>query len=407
MNKENIKIGALFFLAALLAVIVVRCKNPKVASDYFTPEVLATHFNGEQFVGSETCKECHSAIYESHLKTAHFNTSAPANAERIKGSFKEDANTVNLDDVRLVMEENNRAFYEHTIPKWGGGKKSVQKMDIVIGSGVKGQSYLTWDLDRLYQLQVSYYTPTDSWINSPNFPSRSTERPITDACLKCHATFANNREPSGNGNQYIKENTIYGIDCERCHRPAAKHVIYHRKNPGATTAKFMIPIDTLSRQLRLDACVQCHSGLRSQQLKGSPFSFVTGDRLDTYSKNYYSGRPDTELDVHGNQYGLLTSSACFEASPKMDCTTCHSPHENQRGNTTYFNQKCISCHSSNTIECSVDQLESGSMGNNCIACHMPVSPSKTMKVKLATDSVEIPVYIRSHLIATYPIPSKP
>ncbi|NNE77855.1 MAG: hypothetical protein HKN31_12375 [Pricia sp.] len=227
-------------------------------------------------------------------------------------------------------------------------------------------------------------------------------RPISDACLKCHVTFAKNTDASGKGNTYENNNFIYGIDCERCHRPAEKHVIYHRANPDSVQPKFIMLADTLSRQQSLDICAQCHSGLRSQQLKGGPFSFMAGENLELYSRNYYFNRPGAKLDVHGNQYGLLTSSKCFKESPKMDCTTCHNPHKNQRGDTSYFNHKCISCHETLISMCTAPKSEINAMANNCIACHMPLSPSETMKVKLTQDEDEAPIMIRSHLIGVYP-----
>ncbi len=389
-------------ITALVVAFVWHCRDSPSEADYFSPPVLATHANGRMFVGSESCRECHAEIYKTHIETAHFKTSARADQHSIKGSFTKGSNTVELQDAILSIKEDGGNFYEYQTPKFNDGKESISEMDLVIGSGVKGQSYLTWDNDKLFQLQASFYTPTNSWINSPNFPPFSTTRPITDACLKCHVTYAENKDTSGNTNQYYKDRILYGVDCERCHGPSLDHVKFHRKNPDAVTAREMISIDTLTRQQRLDICVQCHSGLRLQQLKGNPFSFVAGEDLETYSKNYYTGRPDTELDVHGNQFGLLKSSECFKKDSSLQCTTCHDPHAKQRGNTLHFNQKCMECHSITTGECSEDPAIRSTMGNNCIACHMPQAPSRGMKVQLDSESLEIPVYIRSHLIGIYP-----
>jgi len=331
--------------------------------DYYNPPILSSHSNGEHFVGSETCRECHADIYTSHALTAHYNTSGLANAKNIKGSF--------------------------------------QKIDIVIGSGVKGKSYLTWEEDRLFQLQASYYPPADNWINSPGFPNQIIQRPIRDGCLKCHVTFATNRDFSGKGNQYNKDLMIYGVDCEKCHRPAQQHVVFHRNNPEVKESKYILKIDTLTRQLRLDACAQCHSGPRDAILQGNSFTYLTGERLDEYSRNFYTGFKTSELDVHGNQYGLLTSSKCFMESPQMDCSTCHDPHSNQRNNHDYFNDKCISCHSTKTVSCSGDIKELKNMGNNCISCHMPTKASKTMSIQLTSDSLQTGVLIRTHLIGIY------
>jgi len=385
-----------------LTTFVYYCKNARTESDYYKPQLLATHDNGEHFVGSETCMECHADIYNTHLKTAHFNTAAIADSFNIRGSFKKGINTLDLKDVEFVMTSDGEYFYQNTKIKNRSTEIPPSKFDIVIGSGVRGQSYLTWDNDALYQLQASYYTPTDSWVNSPGYPNYYDEpRPIRDACLKCHITFAKSVEPSPNGNRFDKSQMIYGIDCERCHGPSAKHVVYHRENPEAIESKFTLNIEGLNRQQRLDLCAQCHSGPRSIVLKGNSFSYATGEDLDQYTKNVDQGNKEVKFDVHGNQYGLLTRSKCFKQTATMDCSTCHDSHKKERGNTTYFNAKCIGCHSKETMICSNTNTDNHIMANNCISCHMPTTPSQAMMVQLDQDSLETSFNIRTHLIAIY------
>lgn len=393
-----------FLVVLFLAAFALYCTNTVKELDYYDPEVLATHFNGEAFVGSETCRECHAEVYAHHLETAHYHTSAIANKENIHGSFRSGENTLVLGDVKFEMEREGDDFYQLTKDKNGALLSPAEKIDVVIGSGVKGQSYLTWEEEHLSQLQVSYFPPTDSWINSPGYPPQfqRMKRPVRDGCLKCHVTFATNRDFSGQGNEYDKGKMIYGIDCERCHRPGAKHVVYHRENPDAKEAKFMLKLDTLSRQLRLDVCAQCHSGLRSAVIQGNAFSYLSGEPLKEYSRNYYSGLTDSELDVHGNQYGLLTSSKCFQSATTMDCGTCHDPHKQQRGDTEVFNQKCMGCHTAGNVSCTATAAEMHAMDDNCIACHMPNTPSKTMSVQLKSDRPETSIFVRNHLIGIYP-----
>ncbi len=380
---------------------VYHCKNPKIESEYYSPKVLATHYNGENYAGSETCMECHANIYSDHLKTAHHKTSAPASEKNLLGSFEPGSNILDLEYVKFTMERQLDSFYQHTEYKNRLKTTPPSSFDVVIGSGVRGQSYLTWQGDKLFQLQSSFHKPANSWVNSPGFPTHAIERPVRDGCIKCHVTFAKNKN-IGEGNQYNKDQIIYGIDCERCHRPAAKHVAYQRKKPEAKEAKFMLKIDSLSRQKRLDVCAQCHSGPQDNQLKGLPFSFLTGENLDEYSQNSSPINPSGQLDVHGNQYGLLTSSECFKQTSTMDCTTCHDPHKNQRGNIAYFNQKCMECHSEDVATCSAETLQTESMGNDCIACHMPKMRSKSILVKLnQKDSIESSFKIRTHLIKIY------
>lgn len=392
--------GAIVLLVLLLAVLVYHCKNPKIESEYLSPDILATHSSGDQFVGSEACMECHSDIYATHIQTAHFNTSTPGTSENIKGNFESGSNTLDLESVTFKLLSEGDSFYQHTEIKNRNERIPPARFDVVIGSGVRGQSYLTWKDDKLFQLQTSYYTPTNSWVNSPGFPSYSIERPVREACIKCHVTFAKTQDFSGQGNTFDKSQMMYGVDCERCHRPAEKHVNYHRNNPNAAMAKFMMKNDTLSRQQSLDACAQCHSGSRGLLLKGNSFSFLAGNTLNEFAQNFNTGNKNAKLDVHGNQYGLLTKSKCFKQTKTMDCTTCHNPHKNQRENTNYFNQKCMRCHTESVV-CAAESSKMQQMDNNCIACHMPTTPSEAMKVQLDNDSLETSFNIRTHLIGIY------
>jgi len=368
--------------------------------EYFTvSKSMPVHYNGEQFVGSESCISCHQDIYQSHIQTAHFNTSAVANSKILKGSFEGSGNDIELINGVVRLTQKGEDFFQTIASKTTGEVLEKSHMDIVVGSGVKGQSYLTFKGDSLFQLQASYFTLIDDFINSPGYPNYIYSRTITDNCVKCHVTFAKNKNPKGNTNTYDRNSFMLGIDCERCHGPLKKHIDF-RTGKLDEQEDPVIRIDTLSRKLKMDNCVQCHSGLRAIQIKENPFSFVVGDQLDEYAKNYNFGRPQAELDVHGNQYGLLKSSKCFINSEELTCTTCHDPHEKQRGDSSHFNSKCIECHSApKELHNSPDFYTSDL--NNCISCHMPLFPSQTMKVKLEDDAKETSVDIRTHLIGIY------
>lgn len=395
----------LYVLAVLIILLgcyaIFHIKYGKVNTAYYDPQILATHQSGEHYVGSMVCSECHADIYKNFMETAHFKTSGVANAENIRGHFQEGFNILDLKDVKFEMKKEADRFYQHTVIKNRNISIPPAKFDIVLGSGVRGQSYLTWQDDLLFQLQTSYYTPNDSWINSPGYPDYFLERPIRNACLQCHFTFIENANAQQYQNQYNRETIVYGVDCERCHRPSEKHVTYHKNNPGAKEPKFMLNMGSLTRKQNLDVCAQCHSGRRNNLHDKSSFSFLTGENLDEYSEIPASPSDDIP-DVHGNQYRLLSRSKCFINSELMNCATCHDPHKNQRDNTEVFNQKCMSCHNMNTMVCASEESLRLENDNNCIACHMPLMPSNSMKAQVEKDSLETSFYIRTHLIGVYP-----
>ncbi|WP_123803471.1 cytochrome c3 family protein [Maribacter sp. 4G9] len=396
----------IFYVLGLLVIGFIAVKLYNYLSGpsqrYSDLKVIAYHYNGEGYVGSATCMECHKDIYESHLETAHFNTSTLTTIDNIHGSFNEGENTVSLMDADISIMVKNGKPFQHAQIKYGDHKVFDWSMDITIGSGLKGQSYLTNQPDGLFQLQASYFVPTDSWINSPNYTNRLNPlRPVNDQCLKCHVTFAKNSNENTNSNKYDISKIALGVDCEKCHGPAERHVRLQRKSNGILKDTTLIGLKSLSRQQRLDVCASCHSGLRSNQIQ-NPFKFLPGDTLSKFSKNFNSLRPSTSLDVHGNQFGLLTSSKCFTASEQMDCMTCHDPHRNQRGQKAYFNSRCITCHQQNKTTCSVSKSKMAAMNNDCIQCHMPVIPSKSMQVQLTKLDKATPIGVRTHNIAIYP-----
>ncbi len=393
---------AVIIIFGLLYILLSK-ENKESTDEYVAITPIATHHNGMEFIDSKVCIECHKQIVEDHYQTAHFNSFQIANKNTIKGSFEEDKNRLVLNEKEsLKMVAKDTAFYQEARI----GKKDqlfyTAKMDIVIGSGTKGQSYLMRHQDQLFQLQASYFTPTDSWINSPGAPKKiAPARPVIERCLECHTTYAQNLSGNKKGNRFHETNIVYGIDCQRCHGQVSEHVKYHRLNQNEKIGQHIIKYSNLTRQQRLDACALCHSGLR-KEVTNDAFGFNVGDALKNFSMPDYNETSLNDLDVHGNQYGLLTTSKCFQKSEIMDCTSCHDPHKKERGNLTMFNQKCMSCHTAmnNPLVCGENPTKIKEMGNNCVQCHMPLVDSKTMKIQVSNKD-EIAVKIRTHLIGIY------
>ena len=221
---------------------------------------------------------------------------------------------------------------------------------------------------------------------------------IPAECLECHGTYAKVEEDANNEPVYDKAQIIFGIDCERCHGPAADHVTFHTTHPEEKTAKNIIIIKDLTRQQRLDACALCHSGFRKEIQPR--FSFVTGDNLDEHSIASYSSDSISTLDVHGNQYGLLMSSKCFKMST-LDCASCHNPHVNEVNSPKIFSQRCIGCHAE-TKHTFTTPNKDLKLSDNCIDCHMPLLPSQAITLTVDNSKQDVPDMVRTHRVAIYP-----
>jgi hypothetical protein len=360
----------------------------------------------EQYAGSSACVGCHKNIYDTHVQTAHFLTSQPASDSTIKGSLQPGKNTFAFNkSVVVAMEKREDGVYQ--VEYFREAEKKARRMDIVVGSGTMGQSFLNWRQDQLFQLPITYFTAAGQWSNSPGFPDKVVfNRVITSRCLECHSTLAAVTSPHGKDPEsFDRQHLIYGVDCEKCHGPAAKHVQFQTQNPNYTSGRFIINPARFTRQQNLDMCALCHGG-RLQKTKPS-FSFTAGNSLADYFITDTSAPDPDKIDVHGNQYGLLRASKCFKASTTLTCNSCHDTHQNEKGKTALFSQRCATCHTAgHDKRCKLQKTVGAAITKNCIDCHMPLKPSRAIAVFLPGAATPTAALIRSHFISIYPEETK-
>jgi Cytochrome c554 and c-prime len=269
----------------------------------------------------------------------------------------------------------------------------MERFEIVIGSGRKGQSYLYWRNGLLFQLPVSYLTGIEEWINSPGYLDGQInfDRVIQPRCLECHsASFK--LETVGGNPRYASAYEL-GITCAKCHGDGANHAAYQSDHPDEKEGKYILNPARFPRDRQLDNCALCHSG--AWDPRKPPFSYRPGERLDDYAPPG-AGEADPSADVHGNQIALLRQSKCFRASRAMSCSTCHDVHQQER-DSGRLAQKCLSCHQKS--ECKVAGKAGSQLMSYCIDCHMPNRKSRLIRIDAPARQFA-PEY-RSHAIGIY------
>jgi hypothetical protein len=367
---------------------------------------VAIDLRGQAYAGAAACAGCHKGIHETYIQTAHNWSSRPASRQTVKGSFHKDSNTYFYSrQVKVVMEKRDSGLYQ--VAYDNDIEKQATRFDIVIGSGRKAQTYLYWFDDKVYQLPVSYFLPVQSWVNSPGYPPGQVrfDRNIPIGCFECHSSHisltGNEVSASYIINKFDRSKIIYGIDCERCHGPAAKHADFHQQHPAEKKANYIVAYANLSREQKIDMCAVCHSGI--QQTIKSSFKFRPGERL---VNNYFTETEKQDvnkMDVHGNQTQLLMASACYIKSKSLTCSSCHNTHVKERDNLALFSQRCMNCHTNVNHDASkLPQGSKNNLINNCIDCHMPAIPSKAITLLSNGKATPTPDMIRTHLIKVYP-----
>ena len=360
------------------------------------------------YVGDSGCLACHQDQAIPYLHTAHHLTSQPGTKGAILGSSQDRSNVLMIADPATAedgpglyfrMDVKPDGYYETAVTGWPGLlQERTERMDVVIGSGMRGQSYLYWNADRLYELPVSYWSDGRRWINSPGYRNGTTDfsRPVDPRCLECHATYIEPRSTDLTTNSYDKQSLVTGISCESCHGPGADHVAMHQAKPvpGRSPAEAILNPAKFSRDRQVDLCALCHNGMRQKEIEPA-FSFIPGQPLDNYLRPL-AADTDIQPNVHGDQVGLLKKSRCYLSSPNMSCSTCHDVHAPERPAASY-SAKCLSCHK--VESCGMSKTMGHSIANNCIDCHMPVE--STSAIVSDTAGQLIRPKMRNHWIKVY------
>ena len=351
-----------------------------------------------------TCVSCHAET-ASYAHTAHQHTSNPASKTTLQPIFelagsKLTITSAPLPTLAFLMESKDGRFSETVVTGWGNDLARVtEPIDVILGSGKRGQTYLTWSGNRLYEMPVSFWKDGHRWINSPGYVDGTADfrRPVQPGCLECHATAVTPLSVDASANSYERESLVPGIGCRTCHGPGDAHVVAERNaaltHAHLTDTAILNPAH-FTRERQLDLCAVCHSGIQRVALMPA-FSYVPGSPL---AKFFHSlpGADQDRPDVHGNQVGLLERSRCFRSSPQMTCSTCHNVHTTGQPVEAYA-KTCLTCHQWQS--CGEAHRLGAAIQGKCIGCHMPLQ--QTSAIVSVTAGEQVQATMRTHWIKAY------
>jgi hypothetical protein len=364
------------------------------------------------YAGDAACAKCHREESLSYEHTAHHLTSQPANSKTVLGNLYPPGNILTISDPRknpsqpalfFKSEMKGGKIIQSAVTGWDDHLLTrSEPLDVVTGSGVRGQTYLYWQGDRLFELPVSYWTDGHRWVNSPGYIDGTADfsRPINPGCLECHATYVRPRSSDTLTNSYDKPTLVTGISCETCHGPGAEHIARYSNGAAHPADSAILNPAKFSRDGQVDACAYCHNGIQRQALTPA-FSFVPGKPLADFFKPLAT-EAAAHPDVHGNQVGLLERSRCYQSSPEMSCSTCHNTHAPEKAAASY-STACLKCHQ--WTSCGESKRLGPSIAKNCVDCHMPIEPTNVIVSETAGEVVR--AKMRNHWIKVYPASEDP
>jgi Flp pilus assembly protein TadD len=274
--------------------------------------------------------------------------------------------------------------------RWTKGRR--EEAAYLIGSGCHATALASHVGNEVRLLPVAHFTAEDRWRMSPGYEAQNVRfsRPVTEACIACHASDARLLAPTINA---YAGPIASGISCRRCHGPADDHVAQMRSgrtNPG----RDQLPDDHLDlvNPARLDAprandvCLQCHlQGIVAMYPAGrGPFTYRPGDVLADHRHDFVVDTKSPASFGVASHGSRMMESRCYQASGgELTCIHCHDPHRPVADfSAADFDAKCLTCHG-DVSRLPADRDHQSAAG--CTSCHMPQRSTREGQHLLFTD----------------------
>lgn len=312
-----------------------------------------------EYVGSRTCRACHPEATAAHAVTPHARSLRRASLAADGALFRlpealHDPTTGGthrpvLKDSRLAVEARR------------GTDTMVAELNIAMGSGESGISYLGIGRDGtclMPRIQVYTSGGQKRWGWTPAMAPEDPPAPTPlgavlpaeefHRCFGCHSTVLAMRE-----GRMLLEKSRLGIQCERCHGPARRHLEVLKRDARAVKAGTLAPgiprLGTLSARQKISLCESCHRPLDSMPRETVP------------------------RDLARLQPVALRLSACFiQSGEKLQCMDCHDPHRRVSRQAGGYERVCTSCHATRAAGAAHERGRACTLGrtSGCVGCHM-------------------------------------
>ena len=317
-----------------------------------------TTLTNAHYVGSSTCRACHSRIYDSWRKTLMANVVRDPR-EHPEAIIPDLA----ISNSLVPFSTNDIAFVYGS--KWK--QRYFKKI---------GDDYFPlpaqWDVT--HKMWRAYFVKDDWWASY--YPPDNFKRPTSATCDGCHSV-----------NYDISTRTVteWNVGCEKCHGPGSEHA----RHPTSATIINPARLDYVQAN---DACIQCHSQGRplNNPMDGKYYDWPVGFHMGTNLSDFWRLEDHRLGETTFTHFGDGTAHknrmqgndyvASLMYTHGVTCFTCHDAHGtlNNALLRKPVESLCLDCHGPDspngphapTIEAHTHH-KAGSAGNECVGCHMP------------------------------------
>jgi hypothetical protein len=348
---------------------------------------------GVQYVGDETCAQCHGEIVKTYRQHPMGRSLASLTDAPPLGNLDHSANNpFEAQGYQYLVQRRGRRLFHKEVRRGPGGEilaETEAEVAYVLGSGQRGFSFLINRKGYLFQSPISWYSQKKRWDLAAGYQkvNRHFERVIPEECLFCHCNHAQKVEETLNHYQ----EPIFGghaIGCERCHGPGELHAERPGKVGGVDYS--IVNPRHLQPALREAVCQQCHlqGEVRVLRAGRKTFDFRPGLPMHLFWSVFVRPREFTDAQKAVGQVEQMYESRCFQKSAgRMGCTSCHDPHQlpPPEEKTSYYRNRCLKCHKDRGCTLSEIDRRRQDAEDSCIRCHMSSMKASDIAHTALTD----------------------
>ena len=342
----------------------------------------------DNFAGSASCRECHAEFYQRWENSHHGLAMQPVTAEMAGKHLTPHQAPLSIGTHQYRADITTRTVIET-------GPEGTNTYLIAHAMGGKNIYYFLTPLERgrLQVLPLAYDVNKQEWYDTTSsmvrhftdgltdaaLPWRDSQLTFNTACFNCHVSQLSKNYDLKN-DTYRTTWRAPGINCESCHGPGAEHIRVCKAAPTncpptdlkLTSMKRMTPLQSD------ETCATCHAKAHPITTTWKPadrffdhFDLVTLEHVDFY--------PDGRDLGENYTYTLWLTSPCVQAG-KLSCVHCHTSSGRYRFQGDRTNASCLPCHQQRVDNATQHTHHPAqSSGNQCIACHMPMTTFARMR----------------------------
>ncbi len=348
-----------------------------------------------QYVGKETCIECHLTEYNDWVGSDHDKAMDFANDSTVLGDF--DNQSLEYNGITHKMYKRGGKFYVLTDGETG--KPEEFEVKYVFGYYPLQQYMVEFDRGRVQVLPITWDSKNNKWYHMADAIYKDENIDYTNwlhwtnqaqnwnsMCADCHSTNLK-KGYDLKTDSYHTTFSEMDVSCEACHGPASKHLEWAAKSEFARKDDdnygLVVKTSGIDNKQYVDLCVRCHAR-RASIDDFEPDADLYNHCIPNLptGENYHI---DGQILSEDYVYGSFTQSKMYMRDVK--CNDCHNVHSTKR--LYEDNRLCTQCHRADDYDTYKHHFhkfagEPGKAviaddgvkfdvgtGTRCINCHMP------------------------------------